>query len=84
MYISYIIYHFISARILAECCNIPEETVTQISDREPKQALPMYIGELSQIYYKPKQVLSMYIGELSQIYYKPKQALPMYIGELTP
>ncbi|XP_052763432.1 uncharacterized protein LOC128205660 isoform X1 [Mya arenaria] len=35
-------------KIVAECCNLPEETINQISDHEPRQALPMYIECLTE------------------------------------
>ena len=35
-------------KILVECCNLPDETVSQISEQEPRRALPMYIECLTE------------------------------------
>lgn len=35
-------------RIVAECCNMPEETLNQLSDRDPRDALPIYIESLTE------------------------------------
>ncbi|KAH3859796.1 hypothetical protein DPMN_102619 [Dreissena polymorpha] len=35
-------------KIVAECCNLPEETMEQILNEEPRQALPMYIECLTE------------------------------------
>lgn len=35
-------------RIVAECCNMPEETLNQLSQRDPREALPIYVESLTE------------------------------------
>ncbi|XP_045181582.2 uncharacterized protein LOC123540547 [Mercenaria mercenaria] len=35
-------------KILVECCNIPEEKISHISEQEPRRALPMYLECLTE------------------------------------
>lgn len=37
-------------KILAECCFLPEETVSKIGEHEPRRALPMYIECLTETF----------------------------------
>lgn len=36
-------------KIVAEICNVPAEVIQQISEQDPKQALPIYIQQLTEI-----------------------------------